>query len=242
MTSLDIAICEDNSAEQQHLLSILEKSSQSVEIKVYSSGEDLLREYTPGSFDLILMDIYLSGLTGIETITELRKIDKQVMVAFTTSSLDHTLESYRLEALKYLEKPVKEKAVQELLDLAMLRKENKPRLTLKKAGQSIAVPLEVIMYVEQKSHALFLYLSTGEIIDVLERLDHIEEQFSGEAFFRCHKSFLVNFAFVEKLDKELRVFRMKKDKIVHIRRESMSKAKKSFEKYLFNHSRRIEHD
>lgn len=242
MSNLYIAVCEDNNAEQQHLRSILEKSDHPVEIKVYSSGEDLLGEYKPGSFDLILMDIYLSGLSGIKTITELRKIDEQVMVAFTTSSLDHTLESYRLEALKYIEKPVKEKAVQELLDLARIRKENKPRLTLKKAGQNITVPLELIMYAEQNSHALFLFLSTGEVINILERLDHIEEQFSGDAFFRCHKSFLVNFAFVEKLDIELRIFRMKEGNTVHIRRESMAKAKKSFENYLFNHSRRTEHD
>jgi len=68
-------------------------------------------------FDLIFMDIYLDGLSGVETVWRGRERDEFVPAAFTTSSLDFALDSYRLNVEKYLEKPVSQKAVDEILAL-----------------------------------------------------------------------------------------------------------------------------
>lgn len=239
MESLQIGLCEDRIEEQDRILHILENSNFPVKITVFNCGEELLENYTERKFDLIFMDIYMTGISGVETVTQIRKFDEHVPIAFTTTSTDHTLESYRLNALKYIEKPVKEKAVYELLELAQLRKKNTPHLTLKIRGKEVAIQFEKIVHIEQKSHNIFLLLTGGEIIKVHERLENIESQFEGRDFFRCHKSFLVNLSYVKNLDKELMIFIMKKGKNVHIRRESMVIARKSFETYLFKMSRSV---
>ncbi len=242
MEHLQIAVCEDNIEEQQKLLSLIENSGIPSETTFFNSGEKLLREYKVRKFDLIFMDIYMNGMSGVEAVTAIRKIDENVPVAFTTTSTDYTLESYRLEALKYIEKPVKSKAVHELLELAQLKKENTPRLMLKIKGKDISVPFERILYAEQKAHTLFLFLEGGEVLQANEKLDNIEKQFEERNFFRCHKSYLVNFAYVKNLDKELMVFSIKEGHNVHIRRESMSKARKTFEAYLFDRTRRMSNE
>lgn len=239
MEHLQIAVCEDNIEEQKQLISLIENSGIPTETMVFNSGEELLQEYRSGKFDLIFMDIYMDGMTGVEAVAAIRKIDENVAVAFTTTSTDYTLESYRLEALKYIEKPVKAKAVHKILELARLKKENTPRLMLKINSKDISVPFERILYAEQKAHTFFLFLTGGEVLQANEKLDNIEKQFEGWNFFRCHKSYLVNFAYVKSLDNELMVFSMKEGKNVHIRRESMGKARKAFEAYLFDRTRRM---
>lgn len=161
MEPLRIAVCEDNSEELEALLAILEQSEIPNETVSFTSGEDLLNQYRFGRYDLLLMDIYMTGMTGIEVVTEIRKTDEALSVAFITTSTDYTLESYRLEALKYIEKPVKEKSVLELLRFVLLKKENAPRLHLKSGGEEISVAFERILYVEQKNHTLYLYLTGG---------------------------------------------------------------------------------
>lgn len=238
MEVLHTAVCEDNPNEQKTLLAILQKSEIPTETAFYRCGEDFLREYRQGKFDLLFMDIYMDGITGIDVVTKLREAGDTIPVAFITTSTDHTLESYRLEALKYIEKPLKERAVLELLQFAQMKKENTPRLHLQKNGRDVSLPFERILYAEQKDHALYLHLTGGETVQVRERLDAVEPQFEGQPFFRCHKSYLVNLSCVAELDRELMVFVMKEGRSVYIRRESLSKARKAFESYLFSAARR----
>lgn len=242
MEDLQIAVCEDLLEEQQRLLTQIQKSGIPASCTTFESGEAFLQDYRIGKYDLIFMDIYMVGITGIETVTAIREIDEAVPIAFVTTSTDHTLESYRLEALKYIEKPVKEKAVVELLRMAQLKKENTPRLILKIGGKDCSVAFERILYAEQKAHSLCLFLTGGEVLQVNEKLENVENQFLSQPFFRCHKSYLVNLSYVKALDSELMVFAMKEGKNVHIRRESMGKARKAFEAYLFEKARRMGDD
>ena len=75
----------------------------------FASSEELLEAFRPGGFDLLLMDIYMDGMTGVEAVRKIREMDETIPIAFTTTSTEHTLESYRLSVLKYLEKPVRQK-------------------------------------------------------------------------------------------------------------------------------------
>jgi len=242
MDVLHAAVCEDNPDEQKQLIDILQKSGIPVKITVFSCGEDFLAEYRQGKFDLVFMDIYMDGITGVETVAKLRKMGDSLPVAFITTSTDHALEGYRLEVLKYIEKPLKEKNVLEFLQFAQLKKEHKPKLKLKKNGRDFSLPFERILYAEQKDHMLCLFLTGNEKVQIRERLDNIEPQFAAQPFFRCHKSYLVNLSYVAELDRELMVFVMKEGENVHIRRESMSKAKKAFSSYLFDAARRMNHE
>lgn len=239
MEELQIAVCEDSAEEQQRLLEKISTAGVPAVCTVFASGEALLEHFVVGTYDLIFMDIYMGGMTGIDTVAAIRALDETVSVAFVTTSTDHALESYRLEALKYIEKPVQERAVRELLQLARMKKENTPRLRLKINGREHSAAFDRILYVEQKAHTLHVFLTGGEVLQANEKLDSIEAQFAKPPFFRCHKSYLVNLSYVRLLDTELMMFDMKEGKNVHIRRESVGKAKRAFEAYLFEKARAL---
>ena len=239
---LNIAICEDDEEEERKLLAFLEKSTILNQCTVFHSGEELLEVYSPYTYDLLLMDIYMKGINGIETVKQIRTIDEDIPVAFVTTSTDFTLESYRLSALKYIEKPYTEKAVHDILQLACMEKENAPSITINKKGKETKIYLSSILYVEIKARKLHIYLKNGEVIEVYDKLKAIEEQVDSTLFFSPHKSYLVNLLYVQYIDVELKAFSMKNGDLVPIRRESMGKAKKAFEDYLFNKTRRSFND
>ncbi len=239
MDELRIAVCEDNSEECTTLLSLIRDSGMETETKVFTTGEELLENYRQGSYDLIFMDIYMEGISGVETIKRIRERDADVPVAFTTTSTDYALESYRLDVVKYIEKPVKAKAVQDMLQLALLKRGSAPGLTIFVESKRETVPFGQILYVEQQAHDLIFYLSDGRQLRTKGRLDEIEDSFPSVSFMRCHKSYLTNLGFVTALDTELMSFRMVNNHNVYIRRESIKKAKAVWETYMFDAVRRL---
>ena len=127
--ALKIAICEDEPDQKNMLLKLLDESNIENTSVVFANGEDLLADFKQGKYDLILMDIYMeSELTGIDTIRLIRKKDKDIPVAFVTTSKDHALESYRLSAMKYIEKPYSKESIEDILHLAVLKKNDVPAL------------------------------------------------------------------------------------------------------------------
>ena len=126
MEPLNLAICDDLPEEREALLALLEQAPIATNCTQFGSSEELLEAFRPGGFDLLLMDIYMDGMTGVEAAQKIREMDEAIPIAFTTTSTEHTLESYRLSVLKYLEKPVGQKDINDLLHLVKLQRGQRP--------------------------------------------------------------------------------------------------------------------
>ena len=99
---LRIAVYEDNQNDLTRLIKILEGSNTSNTFKIYSFFEDLITAYKPYLYDLLIMGTYMNGISGIEAARIIRSINTSAVIAFATTSKNHTLEAYKLGALKYL--------------------------------------------------------------------------------------------------------------------------------------------
>ena len=236
---LTIAVCEDSKQEEEKLLCLLNKSKIQSIAAVYKSGEALLTEYEVGKYDLLLMDIYMGGMTGVQAVAKIREIDEEIPIAFITNSTEHTLESYRLSALKYIEKPFCEKDIEEILSLALMKKANIPSLLVQRNKETEKIPFSKILYLEQQNHQLAIIFKNGDTLHIYDKLTDILPQLEGQSFFIPHKSYAVHLPYVCNINKELRCFSMINGKNIPIRRESMSKAKKALECFLFDTTRGI---
>ena len=235
---LKIAVCEDETAQRNRLLALLDESSIKNIYSVFENGEKLLNVFEQGKYDLILMDIYMdSELTGVEVIRLIREKDKNIPVAFVTTSKEHTLESYRLSAIKYIEKPYSKESIEDTLYLALLKKQDVPSLLIQKNGNLQKIPFADIIYIEQQVHKIFICLNNTEDVYIYGKLSDLNEQFPEEQFFIPHKSFVVNLSFVRYIDTELKCFAMGNHTNVPIRRELLTKAKNTLENYLFDSTR-----
>jgi DNA-binding LytR/AlgR family response regulator len=226
---LRVAICEDESEDIKRLYSFVENSDIPVKADCFKSGEAFLHTFAAGKYDLIFIDIYMSGISGVNVAEHIREADKNVTLAFTTSSLEHTLESYRLGAIKYLEKPLKEHDVLEALELSVMKKKSRACVTLLIGGKYKDILLDEIIYFEHRNHAVIVHTISGELrTSQSVKLDAVDAKVPSPPFLRCHYSFIVNLNYVQSRDKEYPDFIMTGGVRVPITRGLQKRCRETF--------------
>ena len=234
MEQLRVGICEDDKKSRIRLLGMVTDSAEKVTAEAFESAEDLLDHFFPGKFDLLILDIYLGKMTGIDALEQIRRKDTRVVAAIATTSQDFALESYRLRAARYLEKPVKEDDIRDLIRDVIRKKESEPHFEGESGGKRIRVPFDCILFAEQRGKNICLHMDDGEELVFRGKLDDEKSKFSEKYFFRCHKSFLVNLSKICGIDRELLTFVMQGGEQVHIHRQGFFAAKRAYEHYLFS--------
>lgn len=91
-------------------------------IEDFESGEEFLARFTPEAYDIIFIDQYMNGLSGMDTAEKIREKDGLVAVVFVTTSLDHAVESFTVRACGYLVKPLTYEKFEKTMELARLAK------------------------------------------------------------------------------------------------------------------------
>ena len=117
---MKIAVCDDNAVFRSSVKTEIEQYFQSLDVLVceYDSGESLLKAMKGITFDLILLDIEMDGIDGLETARCIRKDDTQVPIVLLTSHTEFALEGYEVNAFRFLPKPLEhEKLVKMLADV-----------------------------------------------------------------------------------------------------------------------------
>jgi len=161
--------------------------------------------------DLIFVDINMPDLNGMDFV---RSLVGRTMVVFTTAYSEYAIESYKLDAVDYLLKPIsfsdflraanKAKRLFELEQNTIpapaeepeeetpIAAENREYISVKADHKVILVRISDIDYVESESEYLRLHLNTGEIVTTLLRLKNIEPILPTSDFMRIHRSYIVN--------------------------------------------------
>ena len=237
-TPLKIAVYEDSPTDAALLIRCILESGIPAEYEAFSSGDALLASFSAGRYDLIFLDIYMGDVQqGVDIAAKIRETDTSVTLAFTTTSKEHALESYRLKAYAYLEKPVQPSDVGEVLEQALNKRRNAPAVNLLIEGEHRDIPLDSILYFEQKNQAVLVNTLTETLrTSQTVKLKDIEALLP-EGFFRCHHSYIVNHRYVKGEDQELRMFLMQNGDKVYIRRQDMKKAERAYEDSLFHRAR-----
>ncbi len=230
---LHIAICEDEPEDAAVLIDIIEKSAVEAVCQSFESGEDFLASFCAWKYDLIFMDIYMAGMRGIETVEAIRKTDENVIIAFVTTSPDHMRDGYRLDALKYIEKPVTEKAVMAALELAIMKQKSRQSIVLTAAGgENATILLDTVSYFEQRQHVIEINAVTGVLrTSQSVKMNDIEKLLPSPPFLRCHRSYIVNLDYVLKADIENYAFMMKDGGRVDIKRGRFTECRTAYQRW-----------
>lgn len=235
--ALQIAIFEDSAADAALLVELIEKSGIRSEWETFESEETFLRSFRAGRYDLVFLDIYVAGAgggsvaAGIHLAEQIRETDRYVTLAFITVSPAHTLESYRLGAIKYLEKSGKDWElmagdVKETLEFALVKRKTRAVIALWMAGgKHMDVPLDDIQYFEQQGHVVAVHTYSSDVLLTSQsvKLNEIENRLPSPPFLRCHRSYIVNLSYALSVDREAHAYIMKSGDIVYIRRGGLRK-------------------
>lgn len=196
-----IAIVEDEAAVRQQMQGYLERYSReygtAAEVTLFEDGLELLENYRP-VYDLILMDIEMRHLDGMETARRLRELDGSVMLIFITNMAQYAIKGYAVGALDYILKPVPYFAFSEQLkkaEKALARKE-RHYLAVQVDGGLRRLDTARIYYLESEGHRVHYYTEDGDFA-APGSLKAVEEKLQGLPFARCNSGYLVNLAQVQ---------------------------------------------
>lgn len=201
-----VAIVDDTPADAAQLTSYLERLSAEAALEIHNtcfpSGKAFLNNYS-GQFDLILMDIDMPGLNGLDTARLLRRTDPDVLLMFVTNMPQYALSAYGVDAMDYLVKPVSYGDMGLKLQKAFryIRRDREPRFPLHTTTGTLHITPREILYVESSLHYLVYHTLSGSC-RVRGSLGEAEALLGPYSFARCSRSFLVNLRYVKAIEKE----------------------------------------
>lgn len=200
-----IAICDDEDVLIGELKSTLKRyateTDKTFRFFVYHDGLELLEQYRT-DFDLIFMDIKMDKLDGLQTAEEIRKRDSTVGLIFLTSLKQYVWQGYTYRAANYLLKPVKYNILKLELDryFASYRGKDEQYLSFANADGKYKVLYKDLCFAETDKHNVRLHFDDQTQI-MYKSMKEISILLCAQPqFARCHQSFVVNLAYVERID------------------------------------------
>lgn len=206
---MKIVICDDSIEDLIKIEKLLRKymdfyADMDVRIEKFSDPVKLYDRISKKELaDIYILDMIMSGKTGIDIGSQVRKFSSKNVIIYITSSDDFALEAYRVYAARYLLKPVREEDFFEALDYAMSCRQDKrdPGFLVKTKDGFVSVPLGRIEYIENVSRIMDIRLTDGESIKsifIRKSFDvEVEELLKGNSFLQVHKSFVINLKYVK---------------------------------------------
>lgn len=208
---LRIAICDDM---WDFLCSIKIKLEQwkdkpdKLLIELFHDGDSLLEAHTANPFDIILLDVVMPLLNGIETASEIRKFDKSVKIVFLSSSAEYAVDSYTVHANNYLLKPIaQDKLFSCLNELSAEIQDTAKCIAVSSISATHRVELRNIEYIEAHGKKVLLVLADGCTIESNNPFYYFQDKLLlKDGFFKCHRSYIVNiYRIVTYTQKEMRM-------------------------------------
>lgn len=200
---LTIAICDDNEEQISELRRLLEEWSAdkpfALVIDEYISGESFLFSYPDKPCDLILLDIEMKRIRGMELAKKLRDNGDMLPIVFITGYAEYMSYGYEVEALHYLLKPVDKTKLFAVLDRYIRRRAPESEIMLCCDEGSIHISPDMIVYCEAVGKKTHVHLQDKTLVCNIGISSM--KNILPEEFIFCHRSYIVNLRFVRSIGK-----------------------------------------
>lgn len=200
--SYRFAVCDDEQAYIRYITELAVRWAQlagtEVEVERFPSAEAFLFRYEERKdFDVLLLDIEMAGMDGVELARRVRRENEDVQIVFITGYTDYIAEGYEVSALHYLTKPVNEEKLFQVLTRAVGRlARNERALTLELPGETVRIALSKVRYMD----VLHNYVTVHADRDyaVKRPLGELEKELDAR-FFRAGRSCILNLAYIQRV-------------------------------------------
>ncbi len=210
-SSLRVAICDDDKADRERVQvfvqEYLKDRNVKAEVKVFDHPDALIEECEHFRPHIYILDIVMPMVTGIQAARELRWNQPDAQIIFATSESSFALESFDVNPINYIVKPIDKDKLFNTLDMAIDRVDisNEKSISVKVKGGMQTLRLDEILYIEYRNHVVSYHMDSGDVISTptlrIGFAEYLAENHSGKEFIRCHESLAVSVAAIDKLTK-----------------------------------------
>ncbi len=204
MDNLKIAIVDDELQPQKNIAAVLKKYYQErqipLSVKGFASGEAFLKSDSP--FDIVFMDIYMNGMSGVETATKMRETDTSTLLVFLTTSTEYMPQAFSYHAFDYIEKPATVARIFKVMDDALkILPPTEKFLELTVNRQKIKLLYKKIMIVESDKHYINITDSNGNMLKSRMNFSACAEILvEDKRFMVIKKGILINMDYIKNFE------------------------------------------
>lgn len=229
-----IAICDDEATSLKLNVALTEKvlKEEKIEFEIvtFDNMRKMLETLTKPAqpFDILLSDILTTDMNGIEAAEKIRELGEKLDIIFISTTAAYALDGYRVQALRYLQKPVDIEKLREALLLSYRKNASREKISVTAEGKMHNVNFRDIIYVESDARDIHIVLEDKILITHM-KISDMEKLLPKEHFFRCHRTYIVNLAAVENMERYQAT--MKNGDLVSISQQMYTEMKTKFYKY-----------
>ena len=205
---MKVLIAEDN-APSRKLLKHLIKSVPNYQIVGEAvNGEDLINKVMMEKPDIVLVDINMPLLNGMEAVKSCKKIMPTLQVIFITGHDEYALEAFGVNAIDYIVKPIERDRLYSALERAAVFSKQtgtvspsapvKKDLMIKQRNQYSFIPLDEIIFIERADRKSVIHM-VNQKIELNEALTDLEEILDSR-FVASHRSYIINLQHLTKIE------------------------------------------
>ena len=199
-----VAIIDDLAACRREIQDCLSRyfqenyAGEAPAVETYPSGEGFLKHIAEGAYDMVFIDQYMGGLSGIETARIIREADKFVALIFVTTSRDHAVDSYGVRACGYLVKPYSYDDFARTMELAGMEKIRSARF-IRVEGDKIL--LREILWCDRDGHYMQIHTDRRGVLRFRLPFSELSALLAPyPQFMACYKGCIVNLERTQRMD------------------------------------------
>lgn len=195
-----VAICDDNLSDAKELSAILQKSQDADKITcdLFDNSERLLAELIKKPpYDLLLLDIDMPGMNGIELAKKIKSVNAKAILIFATAHPRYMIDAFDVEAFHYILKPFDSEKVLTVFQKAYQKYASMNRYhSIKIKTQTIRLKMDDIYFIEHcQKHVV--YHTRKNDYEVIETLSSVYNTLRDFGFYQIHQGYIVN---MDKID------------------------------------------
>lgn len=187
---------------KKYIQRFFDERGENVQIFAYSDAYSLIESYH-SDMDVLFMDIQMNLMNGMEAATHIRQNDPHVLIIFVTNLAQYAVEGYSVNAFDFILKPVDYNGFSMKLE-RICKELNHKKLnnvvSIKTKNGFMRLNISEIAYVEVKAHDLIYHVGNN-VIESRGSLKNATQELEKHYFFLCNNCYLVNLAYVRKVNK-----------------------------------------
>lgn len=197
-----IAVCDDEEVQRKLIIKYLKEWAGNIDCVEFSNAEEFLFQWEEDkAFDLLILDIEMNGISGMELAARIRMQDEEIPILFITGYEKYMAQGYEVAAIQYLLKPLNKEKLFQVMNRINKGKKQEEKLLFQAEDASLLLKPSDIWYVEADRHYCVLHMAGSRNLAQKQtaacRLRHSLSEVSRmlrkqDSFVQCHRSVLVN--------------------------------------------------